>query len=74
MPLSQNRHWTGTPHNIRKLCTSTVRPGGASDPLDDRLMRDLTSFDKAHAPRITGVQCGTQRHTRRRSQRRPYLL
>jgi hypothetical protein len=35
---------------------------------------DLTSFDKAHAPRITGVQCGTQRHTRRRARRRPYLL
>src|SRR5215470_269312 len=35
---------------------------------------DVTSFDKAHAPRITGARCGTQRHTRRRARRRPYLL
>src|SRR4029453_1003553 len=31
--------WKGALSDVSFLCTSTVKPGGASDPLDDRPMR-----------------------------------
>jgi hypothetical protein len=72
-------HPCDTPGKARcpMSASSAPRPLGREAlliPLMIAQCGDLTSFDIAHAPRITGVQCGTQRHTRRRARRRPYLL